>query len=94
MKLDRSWMRELHGRDWTVQTAQSLYTLMDKKLEVQYTPLRHLIELFSSFKLSNTESPRTFLDRVEIGMTHGGIGTKEVMNLNWDRLLTCLVIKG
>ena len=79
-------MRELHGTDWTVQTVQSLYTLMDKKLEVQFSPLWRLVELFASFKLSNTESPCTFLDRVEIGMTHGGTGTKEVMNLIWDRL--------
>ena len=67
---------------------------MDKKLEIRFPPLKRTVKLLTELKLNSSENPSQFLERVGREMRTGGIGEEPNINLNWERLLIVLVVKG
>ena len=67
---------------------------MDAKLNIRFPPLKRTVKLLTELKLNGSENPSQFLERVGREMRSGGIGEQPNINLNWERLLIILVVKG
>ena len=67
---------------------------MDIHLNISYPLLKCAVAVFSSLKMSNSESHIQYFDCVECSIFTGGSGTLEAFDLSLDRLTIILNIKG
>ena len=74
-KLYDKGIRALEFTDWESISLPQLHVIMDKKLELLFPPLKRATSLLSDLKVTSSESASQFLERVQIAMHSGGVGT-------------------
>ena len=90
----QQWKHALSSLDWSTPPVESLYWTMDLCLNISYPPLKRAVPVFSSLKMSNSESHIQYFDQVKHSMLTGGLGTREAFDLSLDRLTIILTKKG
>ena len=73
---------------------QSLYRLMDLKLEILWPSLKRIIDLLTSLKKAPHVPHIQYMERVQRKMVTGGVGSKTSFSLDWKRFLIVLILKG
>merc|ERR1712081_35846 len=94
VNLSEDWRSSLTNYDWSKGSMQSLYRLMDPKLEIYWPSLQRIVDLLTSLKKAPHESHIQFMERVQKKMVTGGVGSKNNFSLDWDELLVLLILKG